>query len=134
MPLRRITSAAVFLLAVTSSNAAAQMATTAFLKSEVTTGMTKQCIYDALGNLHTRTLRSIDFCPLSIQVVSPPNRTTQPPAPPAMPSPATITAFKKGEVTSGMTKQCIYESLGSMYTRTMNAIDLCPLSIRVRQR
>jgi hypothetical protein len=132
MPLRRVIAVAVFLLTATVANVAAQMATTAFLKGEVTTGMTKQCIYDALGSLHTRTLRSIDLCPLSIQVVSPPS--TRPPAQPAVPSPATITAFKRGEVTSGMTKQCVYEGLGSTYTRTMNAIDLCPLSIQVRRR
>ncbi len=41
---------------------------TAFLKYERVTGMTKQCVYDYLGNEYTRTMRSTDVCPVSIQV------------------------------------------------------------------
>jgi hypothetical protein len=41
---------------------------TAFLKGEQVTGMTKQCFYDGLGSGYTRTIRSVDLCPLSIQV------------------------------------------------------------------
>ena len=44
----------------------------------------------------------------------------------------TVTAFKTGERTTGMTKQCFYDALGSAYTRTVGAVDLCPLSIQVR--
>jgi len=44
----------------------------------------------------------------------------------------TLTAFKTGEVTTGMTKQCYYNALGNTYTRTMRSIDLCPLGIRVK--
>ena len=44
----------------------------------------------------------------------------------------TATAFKTGERTTGMTKQCFYNYLGSGYTRTIGAIELCPLSIQVR--
>jgi hypothetical protein len=43
----------------------------------------------------------------------------------------TVTAFKTGEQTTGMTKQCFYEALGSVYTRTINSVALCPLSIQV---
>ena len=44
----------------------------------------------------------------------------------------TVTAYKTGERTTGMTKQCYYEHLGNEYTRTVRASQLCPLSIRVR--
>jgi len=44
----------------------------------------------------------------------------------------TITAFKTGERTTGQTKQCYYEALGSKYTRTIQAVQLCPLTIRVK--
>ena len=46
----------------------------------------------------------------------------------------TITAFKTGEKTTGMTKQCFYDALGSEYTRTIRSVALCPLSIRVTRR
>ncbi len=46
----------------------------------------------------------------------------------------TVTAFKTGERTTGMTKQCFYDALGSAYTRTIGSIDLCPLTIQVRLR
>ena len=41
------------------------------------------------------------------------------------------TAMKTGERTTGSTKQCYYESLGSEYTRTVESYQLCPLSIQV---
>jgi len=42
------------------------------------------------------------------------------------------TAFFKYEVnTGGMTKQCVYDYLGSTYTRTVSSIAICPLSIQV---
>ena len=44
----------------------------------------------------------------------------------------TVTAFNTGEETTGMTKQCFYDALGSAYTRTISSIELCPLSIQVR--
>jgi hypothetical protein len=41
------------------------------------------------------------------------------------------TAFFKYERTTGMTKQCVYDYLGSEYTITLRCIDLCPLTIEV---
>jgi hypothetical protein len=111
-------------LAVTAETAQAQTVT-AFKTGEKTTGMTKQCFYEALGSGYTRTISRVAICPLSIRV------RTQPPRPP--PEPATITAFKTGEKTTGMTKQCFYEALGSGYTRTISSVAICPLSIRVRR-
>lgn len=44
-------------------------------------------------------------------------------------------AFLDHEVnTGGMTKQCIYDYLGSTYIVTINAVGLCPMSIPVPQR
>jgi hypothetical protein len=114
-------------LAFGSTGALAAQTVTAFNTGEVTTGMTKQCVYDALGNAYTRTIRSIELCPLSIQVQLRPT-----PAPEY--ETRTVTAFMTGEVTTGMTKQCFYDALGSQYTRTIGSIDLCPLSIRVNVR
>lgn len=41
------------------------------------------------------------------------------------------TAFFKYERTTGMTKQCVYDYLGSEYVITLQSIQLCPLSIQV---
>lgn len=41
------------------------------------------------------------------------------------------TAFKTGERTTGMTKQCYYSYIGSQYTITIQSFKLCPLSIQV---
>jgi hypothetical protein len=47
---------------------ASAFAGTAFLKYERVTGMTKQCVYDYLGNEYTKTIRSTELCPLTIRV------------------------------------------------------------------
>lgn len=56
----------IALIALTAS--ATALAGTAYLKYERVTGMTKQCVYDYLGNEYTRTIRSTELCPLSIRV------------------------------------------------------------------
>ena len=56
----------IALIALTAS--ATTFAGTAFLKYERTTGMTKQCVYDYLGNEYTITLSSTQLCPLTIRV------------------------------------------------------------------
>lgn len=55
----------VFLAAIASVSA---FAGTAFYKSERTVGMTKTCFYDYLGSEYTKTMRSVDVCPTTIQV------------------------------------------------------------------
>ena len=102
---------------------------TAYKTGEFSSGMTKQCIYDGLGSAYTRTISSVELCPLSIQVSRPsPSTTDNQFRPPATGS---ITAYKSGEVDTGMTKQCIYDGLGNTYTRTISSIALCPLTIKV---
>ena len=103
---------------------------TAYKTGERTTGMTKQCFYDGLGSEYTRTASSIARCPLSIQV------TTRNPAssPSAAPAPrSTLTAYSSGEETTGTTKQCFYDGLGSRYTKTVQAYQICPLRITVER-
>lgn len=105
--------------------------TTGFKTSEQSTGMTKQCYYQALGSTYTLTVSSTQLCPLSVQVPSSTNNGnngySSPPA-----SPSTVTAFKTGEQTTGMTKQCFYNGLGNQYTQTISSVALCPLSIQAR--
>jgi hypothetical protein len=41
---------------------------TATLVREQPTGATKQCIYTYLGETHIRTVRSLEYCPWTIEV------------------------------------------------------------------
>lgn len=118
----------ILLLAPTS---AIGQTITAFKTGEETTGMTKQCMYQALGNTYTTTIKSVQLCSLTIQVRSPVQR-TQGYDSAAPVQPTTVTAFTTGERDTGMTKQCYYDALGSTYTRTIGSVELCPLSIQVR--
>lgn len=40
----------------------------AFLVGEKTTGMTKQCIYSALGNTYVKTISAVQLCPINLEV------------------------------------------------------------------
>ena len=133
MALRRITFLILALVAVLADGLIAQTGT-ALKAGERTTGMTKQCFYNYIGNGYTRTIGAIELCPLTIQVrATPPTpKPTPPPTPPPSPTPQTGTAFKAGERTTGMTKQCFYNYIGNGYTRTIGAIELCPRTIQVR--
>jgi hypothetical protein len=42
--------------------------TMGFFTRDQTTGMTKQCFYDALGNTHIWTVSSVTICPLTLRV------------------------------------------------------------------
>jgi hypothetical protein len=106
---------------------------TAFKTGEQVTGMTKQCIYSGLGNQYVRTINSVTLCPLSIQVSNPSSNYNNTYNQPTYNQPirSSITAFKTGENTTGMTKQCIYSGLGNTYVQTISSVALCPLSIQV---
>lgn len=103
------------------------LAGTAYKSGEYTSGMTKQCVYEYLGSTYTRTIPLTSLCPLSIQTPDGSGSTSGD----SSGSFGNVTAFKVGEYSSGMTKQCIYEGLGSRYTRTIPLTSLCPLSISV---
>jgi hypothetical protein len=53
-------------IAILFSSAA--YAGTANKTGEMVTGMTKQCFYSYLGNTYTKTIKSHELCPLTIQV------------------------------------------------------------------
>lgn len=123
-----------FALALACLPAAAE-AQTAFRAGERTTGLTKQCYYNHLGSIYTRTMTSVDICPLSIQVKSPPSSVSESSQGRVAPSsPSAGIAIKTGEQTTGMTKQCYYNHLGSTYTRTLSAVSICPLGIQIERR
>lgn len=111
---------------------ASAQSTTGFKTGEQTTGLTKQCIYNALGSTYTVTVSSVTLCPLSIKVPESATR-SRPDAPSTPPpTPNTLTAFKTGERVTGMTKQCFYQALGSDYVKTVGSVDLCPVSLLVK--
>jgi hypothetical protein len=57
----------ILLIALTLA-ASAAYAGTAFFKYERDTGMTKQCVYDYLGNEYTITINVVKICPVTIQI------------------------------------------------------------------
>lgn len=117
---------------------------TAFKTGEQTTGMTKQCFYQSMGNSYVKTISSVALCPLSIQVGLPGSDSNPYQPPPAQQQQqlnaypqqqrvvSTVIAFKIGERRTGMTKQCFYDALGNEYVKTISSVALCPLSIKVR--
>jgi hypothetical protein len=54
---------------ITSFLAGTAYAGTAFFSHEIETGgMTKQCVYDYLGNTYVITISAVKLCPMSIDV------------------------------------------------------------------
>jgi hypothetical protein len=102
-------------------------AVTGFKSGEVTTGMTKQCIYSVLGSEHTLTISAVQLCPLTVQVPAMPSYSA--PQAPSMGNRGV--GFKTGEQVTGMTKQCYYSYLGSTVSRTVSSVSLCPLTIPI---
>lgn len=119
---------ASLLAGVMSPSPAEAQTVTAFKTGEVTSGMSKQCFYDALGSQYIRTISSVAMCPLSIQVPSPGSSQMYSPPPPKK---SGGTAFKTGENVTGMTKQCYYNYLGSTRVITISSVAICPLTIQV---
>lgn len=132
MPVARtLAMAAMIGAGVGIAQPAAAQTVTAFRTGETTTGLTRQCFYEALGNAYTQTVGSATPCPHTLRVQLPPGpAAASEPSPPA--TPRTVTGFRTGEETTGLTKQCFYDALGNAYTRTVAAVDLCPLTVRVR--
>src|SRR5438309_892359 len=97
----------VALFAIGSASTVQAQTVTAFKTGEAVTGMTKQCYYAFGSTRYTTTIRSVELCALSIQVRTPPAPATQPVWPGRDTNQtSTVTAFKAGEETTGMTKQC----------------------------
>ncbi len=121
----RTTIAALISMTLAATSTAAAQTTTAFKTGERTTGLTKLCYYESLGDQHTQTIRSNELCQLSVVVRSATTPTLEW-------ATTMITSFKTGERTTGLTKLCFYNGLSSEYTKTVKSIGLCPLSIWVR--
>jgi hypothetical protein len=106
---------------------------TAFKTGEQITGLTKQCYYAFGTTRYTKTIRSVELCPLSVQVRTAPVPQQEQQQPLRDTSQASrVTAFKTGEETTGLTKQCYYAFGSTRYTKTIQSVELCPLSIKVR--
>ena len=58
----------ILALALLLSAASASAGTAFFVREIQTGGMTKQCVYDYLGNTIVITVSAVSICPLSIQV------------------------------------------------------------------
>lgn len=100
---------------------------TAFKTGEEATGMTRQCYYAFGTTKYTKTIQAVQLCPLSIAVsLSNPSKVDT-----AHARRSAITAYKTGEETTGMTKQCFYAFGATKYTHTVQAVQLCPLSIMI---
>lgn len=102
---------------------------TAFYSGEEQGILSKVCYYNYLGSTYTLNTSAVALCPLQIRVPDVPPISTIPP----IESPGLGTAFLSGERTTGMTKVCFYDYLGDTYTKTVSAVSLCPLSVRVRR-
>lgn len=60
--------AVLILLAVVAGSATVALAGTAFLKYERISGLNKICVYDYLGSEYAITIKSVELCPLTIEV------------------------------------------------------------------
>ena len=56
------------LLALVLVTATAHAGTAFFVREINTGGMTKQCVYDYLGNTYVITVPAVSMCPMNIQV------------------------------------------------------------------
>ena len=48
------------------SRSSQPMSKSCYLKKDAISGMNKICIYDCMGSLYTKTVRSVNLCPLSL--------------------------------------------------------------------
>jgi hypothetical protein len=96
---------------------------TGFLRGQVVSGLNKACYYDVLGSPYTVNIGATQLCPITIEAPNPAPNPSMP-----HPLPQQRTGFLKGERTSGMNKICFYDILGQMYTLTISAVGICPIS------
>jgi hypothetical protein len=112
--------------------AATAQTQTALKVGERVSGQTKQCVYQALGNEYTQTIRVGEICPPRITVYLTTTETNPTSIPElTVPVETTATAFKTGEMTTGASKQCYYAALGQAFTREIGSTEACPDSITV---
>lgn len=109
---------------------------TGFKTGETTTSFTKQCYYNVLGSIYVKNVSSVSICPLTVQVRLPNYGTERQafssPLQSSFQQSRMVTGFKVGERTTGLTKLCYYNALGSAHVKTVSSISICPLTVRVR--
>lgn len=118
---------AVSALTFCSGTAAAE---TCFGNGESSSGMTKICYYNCIGGRASKTVRSVDLCPISIDVQGTRGQSGLGTSNSNNSFGGGQTCFKKGEYTDGMNKVCRYDCLGSPAETTIRATELCPLSVK----
>jgi hypothetical protein len=97
---------------------AAAHAEACFKSGEETGGTGKVCHYRCTFGETTRNVGSAQLCPINAE------------ASPSNPGPRQLSGicFKTGELSSGMTKACVYDCTGTRKVMTINAAQLCPLN------
>lgn len=101
-------------------------AETCFSAGERSAGMNKICYYDCLSGQASKTISSVELCPLSVDS----GQTRGGAAMRQSPSRVSTTCFKRGEYTDGMNKVCRYDCLGSPAEMTISSVKLCPLTMK----
>jgi len=130
-------SAVIIAMAFNLQPASAQSSqVTGYLKKEVDSGgMTKQCIYDALGSTYVKTVQSYQLCPNSERFTKPSSSSAAAAENDDYRATARqVTGYFKREITDGgLTKQCLYDALGSTYVLTLKSHQVCPVSASFRK-
>ena len=103
---------------------------TCFGNGDSSSGMTKICYYNCIGGRASKTVRSTELCPVSIDVQGTRGQSGLGSSNPSSSFGGGQTCFKKGEYTDGMNKVCRYDCLGSPAETTIRATELCPLSVK----
>lgn len=104
------------------------MAGTGFLKGEQTSGLNKICYYEGPSGQFTKTVRSINICPLSAddgRSLAPASTQSRTPTAPVV---GQNRGQLSGENTNGLNKTCFYNSPRGTFTKTVRSVQLCPLS------
>lgn len=131
-------SAAILGLALHLQPASAQSSqVTGYLKKEVDSGgMTKQCIYDALGSTYVKTVQNYQLCPNSERFTRPGSSASVSASSDNYQANAReVTGYFRREIADGgMTKQCLYDALGSTYVLTVKNYQICPTSAKFTKR
>lgn len=131
-------AAVIIALAFNLEPASAQSSqVTGYLKKEVESGgMTKQCIYDALGSTYVKTVQNYQLCPYSERFTRPGSSASASSSTDNYQANAReVTGYFRREIADGgMTKQCLYDALGSTYVLTVKNYQICPTSAKFTKR
>ena len=99
-------------------------------------GLTKQCIYTALGSTYVKTVQSYQACRPSERFSRPSSSASAAAANESYSASAReVTGyFRRAVEDGGMTKQCLYDALGSTYVLNVRSYQTCPSSYKFTKR